>query len=200
MLVSYSILGTGRRRRRRLVGGSGFEKMGVASWHIRTLSRPNPTYIWAGLSLFTLEYGGQVVYMETHPKTTLCDPPIRAQGTHNGNQHPQRILESPCGRALHHHLILSLMKTFQKLTHCDVLSCVMDEFDTSLLFQLTKPPRYHTLMQLHQIVLYLMCGCKIYVEIIDVDHSNFLVKVEIIWVQDPKSLPKSSWRFPTKVP
>jgi hypothetical protein len=24
-------------------------------------------YIWAGLYLFTLEYGGQAVYMETHP-------------------------------------------------------------------------------------------------------------------------------------
>ena len=25
-------------------------------------------YIWTGLSLFTLEYGGQAAYMENHPK------------------------------------------------------------------------------------------------------------------------------------
>ena len=27
----------------------------------------NSLYIWAGLSLFTLEYGGRAAYMETHP-------------------------------------------------------------------------------------------------------------------------------------
>ena len=53
------VLKTGYRSRRRLVGGLGFEKMGVAQ-----LARTNPTpldplYIWVGLSfLFALEYGG----------------------------------------------------------------------------------------------------------------------------------------------
>ena len=32
-------------RRRRLVGGIGFEKMGVASWHIRTLSHQIPSTV-----------------------------------------------------------------------------------------------------------------------------------------------------------
>ena len=29
---------------------------------------PNFLYIWKDLSLFTLEYGGRAIYMETHPK------------------------------------------------------------------------------------------------------------------------------------
>ena len=36
-IVTYPWLKTGFRRRRRLVGGSGFEKMRVDSWHIQTL-------------------------------------------------------------------------------------------------------------------------------------------------------------------
>ena len=57
-----------RRRRRRLVDGLGFKRMGVASWDIRTLTPLDSLYIWVGLSLFTLESGGQATYMETHPK------------------------------------------------------------------------------------------------------------------------------------
>ena len=37
-------------------------------------SPPNSLYIWAGLSLFTLEFGGHVVYLETHPKGVGCSP------------------------------------------------------------------------------------------------------------------------------
>ena len=34
-------------------------------------------------------------------------------------------------------------------------------------------------------------------EIIKVGHTNFLVKVELTWVQRPRGFPKSSWRLPT---
>jgi hypothetical protein len=54
-------------RRRRLVGRSGFQNMGVASWHIGILTLLDSLYIWAGLSLVALEPGGWVAYMETHP-------------------------------------------------------------------------------------------------------------------------------------
>ena len=36
-----------------------------------------------------------------------------------------------------------------------------------------------------------------YMEIISVSHPNFLVEVELMSVQDPKSSPKSSRRLPT---
>ena len=83
------------------------------------------------------------------------------------------------------HRIILNPHTFQKLTKCDVLSCVMNEFDTSLLFQVTRPARYHTLMQLRQIVMYLCVSVKlnaeiINVDIIDVDHFHFLVRVEMM--------------------
>ena len=48
------------RRRRRLSDGPGFEKMGVASWHIQTLPRQIPSTFGADFSLFIVEYGGQV--------------------------------------------------------------------------------------------------------------------------------------------
>ena len=35
------------------------------------------------------------------------------------------------------------------------------------------------------------------VDIIIVGHTNFLVKVELTWVQDFGISPKSSWRLPT---
>ena len=53
--------------RRSLVRGPGIEKMGVASWHVRTLAPPYSLYTWTDLFLFTVEYGGRVAYMETHP-------------------------------------------------------------------------------------------------------------------------------------
>jgi hypothetical protein len=34
-------------------------------------------------------------------------------------------------------------------------------------------------------------------EIISLGHTNVLVKVELTWVQDPRSSSKSSWRLPT---
>ena len=37
-----------------------------------------------------------------------------------------------------------------------------------------------------------------YMEIISVSHSNFLVEVELMSVQDPKSSPKSSRRLPNQ--
>ena len=43
--------------------------MGVATWHIQTLPHHIPCTFWVGLSLFTLEYGGGVVYFGTHSKT-----------------------------------------------------------------------------------------------------------------------------------
>ena len=58
-------------RRKRMIGGPRFVKMGATSWHIQTLPQPKALYIWTRLSLFTLEYGGQAVYMETQPKLTL---------------------------------------------------------------------------------------------------------------------------------
>ena len=42
-------------KRRRLVGGFGFEKMRVASWHIQNPAPPNSIYIWASVALFPLE-------------------------------------------------------------------------------------------------------------------------------------------------
>ena len=48
--------------RRRLVGGPIF---------VNIFMNPTPPdflYMWVGLSLFTLEYGGQAAYMEAHPK------------------------------------------------------------------------------------------------------------------------------------
>ena len=36
------------------------------------------------------------------------------------------------------------------------------------------------------------CGWKISVGIIIVGHTKFLVKVELTWVQDPRSSPESS--------
>lgn len=50
-----------------LVGGYGFEKMGVAKLVGMNNTPPYSLYNWAGLSLFTLGYGGRVDYMETHP-------------------------------------------------------------------------------------------------------------------------------------
>ena len=44
-------------RRRRVVGGPGMNP-----------TTPCSLYIWVGLSLFALEFGGGAVYMETHPK------------------------------------------------------------------------------------------------------------------------------------
>ncbi len=44
--------------------------MGVASWHIRTLPHHiPPTFVWANLSLFTLEFGGQADNMESNRST-----------------------------------------------------------------------------------------------------------------------------------
>ena len=64
---SLKVLKTMFRRRRRslsrrrlLVSWSGFEEMGVASWHIWTMSHQNSLYIQACLYLHILEYGGWV--------------------------------------------------------------------------------------------------------------------------------------------
>ena len=40
-------------------------------------------------------------------------------------------------------------------------------------------------------------GWEISVVIIDVGHSSCLVKVEVAWVQEPRSSPRSSLRLPT---
>ena len=48
-----------------LVGRPKFEKVGVASWHIRTL--PHHTFCKFRRTLFTLEYGGRGADMETYP-------------------------------------------------------------------------------------------------------------------------------------
>ena len=63
-----------------MIGGPRFVKMGATSWHIQTLPRPKALYIWTRLSLFTLEYGGQAVYMETQPKLTLFRTPFELKG------------------------------------------------------------------------------------------------------------------------
>jgi hypothetical protein len=47
--------------RRRFAGGPGFEMMRVASWHIQTPPHHTLMYIWASLSSFALQYGGQAV-------------------------------------------------------------------------------------------------------------------------------------------
>ena len=39
-------------------------------------------------------------------------------------------------------------------------------------------------------------GGEFSVEKVSVGHINFLVEVELLWVQDPTSSPKSSWRLP----
>ena len=58
--------------RRKVVGGPGFEKMGVAcSWQLGTY-KPYPTIFplhLGGFVRFTLEFGGRAAYMETHPKS-----------------------------------------------------------------------------------------------------------------------------------
>ena len=41
------------------------------------------------------------------------------------------------------------------------------------------------------------CGWKISVKIISADLTILLVEVNLTWVQDPRSSPKSSWRLPT---
>ena len=48
---------------------------------------------------------------------------------------------------------------------------------------------------LHWIAYY--CWWKIRVGIINMGHTNFLVKVELTWVQDPWSFHKSSWSLPS---
>ena len=71
-----------RRRRRKLIGELELLKMGVASWHVRTLSHHVPSTFWVGLSLFMLEFGGRVAYMETHPMNVAIDIRSRVDQFH----------------------------------------------------------------------------------------------------------------------
>ena len=43
---------------------------------------PYSIYIWVGLSLFTLEFGGQATYMETHPYRPIQGPEHGLDDTH----------------------------------------------------------------------------------------------------------------------
>ena len=66
MLVQDSILGNWEEEE--VSRWDGFKKMGRASWHIQTHTLPYSIYIYVGVTLFTLEYGERVAYMETHPQ------------------------------------------------------------------------------------------------------------------------------------